>query len=252
MEGSVARALRLFRRPAVAASLLFGGLAAPVLAIGGKPPPAEDDRAFTEEFGEDDADLMDSGTNPYFILEPGYVLEFEGKEGGKAHHLVITVLDKTMKVAGVKTRVVEERETEEDELIEVSQNYFAISKRTNAVYYFGEDVDMYKDGKVTSHDGSWTAGKDGARYGLVMPGTPLLGSRFAQEVAPKVAMDRAEIVSLDRKLTTPAGEFTNVLKTEETTVMEPGNKEYKYYAKGIGLIRDGAVRLVKSGKPGGK
>lgn len=210
------------------------------------PPP--DEPAFTEEFGEDAADLVTTGTNPYFVLEPGYVLEFAGTEGKTPVKLVITVLDETKKVDGIETRIVEEREWEGEELLEVSRNYFAISKRTNAVYYFGEDVDMYKGGKVASHDGSWLAGKDGAKYGMVMPGTPLLGARYRQEVAPKVAMDRAEIVSLDRKLTTPAGKFTNVLKIEETTELEPGNKEYKYYAKGIGLIRDGAEKLVKHGK----
>jgi len=208
-----------------------------------------DGPAFTETFGEADADLQTTGTNPYFVLEPGYVLEYEGMEGAKKVRLVITVLDETKKVAGVRTRVVEEREWSGDALVEVSRNYFAISRRTNAVYYFGEDVEMYRGGKVVSHDGAWRAGRKNARYGMIMPGSPLLGARYWQEIAPGVAMDRAEIVSLDRKLTTPAGKFENVLKIEETTPLEPGNKEYKYYAKGIGLIRDGAAKLVKYGKP---
>lgn len=240
----------MLRTTAVAATAALLGIALAVRAGDGeKTAPADEAPAFTEEFGEDDADLADTGTNPYFVLQPGYVMEFEGKEGGKAHHLTITVLDKTKKVAGVKCRVVEERETEGDELIEISRNYFAISTRTNAVYYFGEDVDMYKDGEIVNHEGSWLAGVDGAKYGMIMPGVPLLGARYAQEVAPKVAMDRAEIVSLDRKITTPLKKFENVLKTEETSVLEPGNKEYKYYAKDVGLIRDGDVRLVKYGFP---
>jgi hypothetical protein len=236
----------MFRASLIAASAVVLSLA--LRADGSRMPPPPEEPAFTEEFGEENDDLVTSGTNPYFVLEPGYVLEFEGTEGKKKMKLVITVLKDTKKVGDIKTRVVEEREWEGDDLIEVSRNYFAISKRTNAVYYFGEDVDMYKGGKVVSHEGSWIAGKDDARYGMVMPGTPLLGARYMQEVAPEVAMDRAEIVSLDRKLTTPAGKFENVLKIEETTPLEPGNKEYKYYAKGIGLIRDGAEKLVKHGK----
>ena len=178
------------------------------------------------------------------------MLEYEGVDGKKKLKLVITVLDETKKVGDINTRIVEEKEWEGDELIEISRNYFAISKRTNAVYYFGEDVDMYKGGKVVSHDGSWLAGKDGAKHGMIMGGTQLLGARYMQEVAPEVAMDRAEVVSLDRKVTTPAGKFKNVLKIQESTPLEPGHIEFKYYVKGIGLIKDGPAKLVKYGKPG--
>jgi len=144
--------------------------------------------------------------------------------------------------------VVEERETENDALVEVSRNFFAISLRSNAVFYFGEDVDEYKNGRVASHGGAWRAGVNGAAFGMMMPGDPLLGARFYQEVAPKVAMDRAQIVSLNTSVTTPAGAFTNCLKTEETTPLEPGVKEYKLYARGIGLVQDGSLKLVRSSK----
>src|SRR5262245_38558546 len=108
---------------------------------------ADDERPFTDQFGYDERELASSGTNPCFVLEPGYVLHYQGKEG----KLTITVTTETKKVGNVETRVVEERETEGDELAEVSRNYFAISKRTNDVYYFGEDVDEYEDGKLAGH-----------------------------------------------------------------------------------------------------
>ena len=81
----------------------------------------------------------------------------------------------------------------------MSRNYFAISRRTNSVYYFGEDVDIYKAGKVVSHEGSWISGLGGAHFGLFMPGTPLLHGRYYQELAPRVAMDRAELVSMSER-----------------------------------------------------
>ena len=93
----------------------------------------------------DKADLASGGSNPYFILEPGYQLVYKSKDGD----LTITVLNETKVVDGVETRVVEERENEDGRLIEVSRNYFAISRRNNGVFYFGEDVDIYdKNGKV--------------------------------------------------------------------------------------------------------
>ena len=188
-------------------------------------------------------ELGPTGRNPYFILEPGYFLVL--RKGNE--ELTITVLDETKKVDGVETRVVEEKETKNGKLVEISRNFFAISKRTNSVYYFGEEVDIYEDGKVVSHEGAWLSGVKGAKFGLMMPGTPLVGGRYYNEIAPEVAMDRAEIVSMKETVETIAGTFKNCLKIEETTPLEPGNKEYKYYAPGIGLINDANAELVKYG-----
>jgi len=198
-------------------------------------------QSFTSRFDVDRTDLVSTGRNPFFILEPGYTLTLEGG----AVRLVITVLNETKTVDGVDTRIVEERETDKGQPVEVSRNYFAISKRTNAVFYFGEDVDMYKNGKVTGHEGAWLSGVNGAKFGLAMPGLPLMRARYYQEIAPKVAMGRAEIVAMSESLKTVAGAFTNVLKIEETTPLEPGAKEAKLYAPGVGLIQDGELKLVK-------
>ena len=202
------------------------------------------DRTWTTAFVLDPGELVTTGRNPYFILEPGYVLTLED---GKTR-LVITVLDETRRIDNVETRVVEERETVNSELVEISRNFFALSTRTNAVFYFGEDVDMFKNGKIVSHEGAWRAGENGARLGLAIPGLPLLAAKYYQEIAPGVAMDRAEIVGLDESVKTPAGEFSGVLKVAETTPLEPGVRELKYYARGVGLVMDGTLRLVKYGK----
>jgi hypothetical protein len=214
-----------------------------LLAAGRAADPQRGDDAWTSQFSVETKEFSATGRNPFFILEPGYQLVLEGGDD----RLTITVLDQTKMVDGVETRVVEERETKAGKPIEVSRNFFAISKRTNGVYYFGEEVDDYKDGKLVGHGGAWLSGKDGAKFGLIMPGEPLLGARHYQEIAPKVAMDRAEIVSVTTTFKTPAGEFKNCLKTEETTPLEPSEKEYKIYAPGVGLLQDGAMKLVKYG-----
>ena len=143
--------------------------------------------------------------------------------------------------------MVEEKETANGQLGEVSRNYFAISKKTSDAFYFGEDVEIYKNGQVVSHEGAWLSGVNGARFGMMVPGTPLLGARYQQEVAPKVAMDRAEVVSLADSLQTPAGKFDKCLKTEESSPLE-GGKAHKLYAPGIGLIYDGNLKLTKYGR----
>jgi len=195
---------------------------------------------FRDTFPVNRTNFTDTGRNTYFILEPGHRLLL----GDGSDRLTITVLGETKVVDGVKTRVVEERETKDGKLIEVSRNYFAIEKGTNDVYYFGEDVDMYKDGKVVSHEGAWLSGVNGARFGLFMPHQPKVGDRFYQEFAPKVAMDRAEIVSLSEAVRVPAGAFQNCLRTKESSGMEMGS-ESKWYAPGVGLIKDGEFALLE-------
>src|SRR5688500_15406799 len=142
---------------------------------------AADADGFEDTFKVKSDDFSTTGRNDYFILEPDYQLVLEGKDGRKPARLVITVLDETRKVDGVDTRVVEERETVDGKLVEVSRNFFAIDKNTRDVYYFGEDVDEYKNGKVASHGGAWLSGKKGAHYGLMMPGEPRVGFKHYQE-----------------------------------------------------------------------
>jgi hypothetical protein len=158
--------------------------------------------------------------------------------------LVITVMNETKIVNGTETRVVEEKETEDGELVEISRNYFAACRPSNDIYYFGEDVDNYENGEITNHEGSWLAGIDNAKAGLIMSGKPELGYKHYQEIAPGIAEDRAEIISLNETLKTPAGEFANVLKTEETNPLKPEERELKYYAPGIGLIQDETLQLI--------
>lgn len=196
---------------------------------------------FRDTFKVETASLADRGSNTYMILQPGFKLILaDGKDT-----LTITVLDETKIVDGVKTRILEERETKGGKLEEVSRNYFAIDKRTGDVYYFGEDVDMYDaNGKVTGHGGSWLSGVAGAKFGLIMPGKPKIGDRYYQEVAPKVAMDRAKVVSISETVTVPAGTFKNCLKTKESSGLESGVED-KLFAPGVGLLKDGGFRLAK-------
>ncbi|MBM4016760.1 MAG: hypothetical protein FJ288_00280 [Planctomycetes bacterium] len=230
--------------------LLLVSLVVPLLAVsaGCAGETAKRDAAtakWRDSFPVDKANLADTGRNPYFILEPGYRLVLEhGKDT-----LVITVLDDTKVVDGVKTRVVEERETKGGRLAEVSRNYFAIDKMTGDVYYFGEDVDDYdNDGKVAGHGGVWLAGANGARFGLLMPGKPKVGDRYYQELAPGVAMDRAEVVSVTEEYKVPAGAFKDCLRTRESSAMEGGSED-KLYAPGVGLLKDGGFLLTKVEKP---
>jgi len=196
-----------------------------------------------DEFAISSCNLTTTGRNPYFVLEPGFQLVLEGGNT----KLQITVLSETKMIDGVNTRVVEEKEWKDGKLYEIARNYFAICPQTKDVFYFGEDVEFYENGKVVKRDGSWLAGTKGNKAGLMMPGTPKLRMKYYQELAPGVAMDRAEIESLTETCKTPAGTFSGCMKVKETSGIELLAKEYKYHAPGIGLVADEDVRLVKHG-----
>jgi hypothetical protein len=198
-----------------------------------------------DTFNVEECTLSPNGANDYFFLESGYQLILEGEDEGEEIALIITVLDETKQVDGTETRIVEERESADGELVEVSRNFFAICEETGNIFYFGEEVDDYEDGEIVSHEGAWEAGVDDARAGIIVQANPEVGMKYYQEVAPGVAEDRAEIISLSEVLDTPAGEFEDVLKVEETTPLEPGVKEYKFHAPGVGLIQDGPLKLVE-------
>jgi len=199
---------------------------------------------YTQEFRLGDCTFVAKGRNPFFVLEPRYWLRLEGVEGRDRVEVTITVLKDTRLIDGVETRVVEEREAVNGELLEVSRNFFAICTETSNVIYFGEDVDIYANGVVVSHEGAWMAGVNGARAGLIMPGSFLLGSRYFQEIAPDVAMDRGLNTAMNLTELTPAGSFLGCVEVVETTPLDPKAESTKAYCPGIGLVRDDALRLV--------
>lgn len=211
------------------------------------PPPLAA-QEFTSYFNFRDCGGFDTtGRNPYMVLEPGFQLVLEGEDDGEDVQLEITVLHQTQRIGGILTRVVEEREFVDGELFEVARNFFAICHRNNTVVYFGEDVDFYEDGQIVNHNGTWRAGVNGNRAGVQLPGQPLLGSRYYQEIAPGIALDQAEIIRLDERFVTPAGTFERCLRTRETNPLEEGHIEFKVYAPGIGLINDGPLTLTEYG-----
>ena len=205
-------------------------------------------KGWRSKFNVDKKNLVSVGRNPYFILIPGHKIHLSSG----SETVIISVLNETKLVDGVETRIVEERESENGKLVEVSRNYFAMDKTTSDVYYFGEDVNMYKDGKVVGHGGAWLSGINGAKFGLIMPGKPVVGDQYYQEIAPTQAMDRAENVTLDARLKTPLKAFTKVLYIRETNPLEPGDVSHKWYVAGIGMIGDDELRLIKVETPKGR
>ncbi|MEZ5330816.1 MAG: hypothetical protein R2991_01915 [Thermoanaerobaculia bacterium] len=210
---------------------------------------------FTDSFRVRDCSWSSKGTaNPYFSLRPGDQLILEGDDEGETVRNEITVLNRTERITfdvdgmpvTVRARVIRERETADGELTEISRNFFARCRQTSDIYYFGEDVDIYEDGQVVSHDGAWRAGEDGAMPGIVMPGTFLLGAKYYQEIAPESeALDRSQHVEMGIEMPTPAGTFSDCVGVVDTTPLDPESRDAKVYCPGVGLVMDEAIVLIE-------
>jgi hypothetical protein len=219
---------------------------------------AQDD-GFTKIFPLASCIFTSVGGNSYFSLLPGRQTYFSNAAcvaAGKCESLDevwITSEREIKRIAlpiGNRTRpvfarVVQERETEDGELTEISRNYFASCWPSRDVYYMGEDVDIYKNGKVVDHEGAWLTGRHGAMPGIVMPEDGFIaGSRYYQEVAPDVALDRAEHKRSGFSVQVPAGRFDNCVEVEETTPLEPDDISTKVYCRGVGLVKDDDLELT--------
>jgi len=196
-----------------------------------------------DQFDISSSGLSDSGESKYFILKPGFQMVLESQ----FEKLTITVLEETKEINGITTRILEEREERNGELIEVSRNFFAINRETGDVFYFGEEVDMFSAGQLTSHSGEWLAYEGSNLPGLIMSGNPKIGMKYYQEIAPGIAEDRAEVVSISATFQTQAGEFTDCVITQESSKIQPLAIEYKTYCPGVGLVQDQSLLLVSYG-----
>lgn len=185
--------------------------------------------------------------NPFFPMPVGRQWILEGEEDGEELRLQITVLDETEIVGGIVTRVLEEREWEDGELVEVSRNYVAQigedgGKDAGTICYFGEE-------EVPPAPGEWRADDPRSRPGIFMPADPEIGMVFQQEDAP-TARDRAGIVGLGETVTVPFGTFSETLLAMDCNPIEdPGcdpldDGDLKVYEEGLGIIVDAAVELV--------
>lgn len=174
-------------------------------------------------------------TNPYMPFAVGKTFNYRAETDEGVETTVVEVTNDTKVILGVTTTVVRDRVYLDGELIEDTFDWFAQDADGN-VWYFGEDSKEIEDGQVVSTEGSWEAGVDGAQPGIVMLAEPRIGMEYAQEFAEDIAEDRARVLSLRQSVEVPHGTFENCLQTMDWTPLEPGNREFKYYAAGVGLV----------------
>jgi hypothetical protein len=174
--------------------------------------------------------------NPYFPIAPGsrWVYRETDTEGAR-QRVVVTVLERTRVVAGIRARVVHDVVTEDGALVENTFDWYAQDTDGN-VWYLGEDTKEFENGKMAGTEGSWEAGVEGAQAGIIMPAHPEVGMTYRQEYYKGEAEDAAKVLSIDERVEVPYGSFEGAVMTKDYTPLEPDLIEYKFYARGVGLV----------------
>ncbi len=212
-----------------------GGAVAALLVLGGTGPAG----SVARQRAVDPADFAHPVANAYFPLTPGTTVWLRGTDEGERFRERVHVTGRTKLIQGVTTVVVTDVLRRADgSLAESTRDWYAADD-LGAVWYFGEDTATYRrDGSVESREGSWQAGVDGARAGLVMPAAPHATQAFRQEYDRGNAEDQAWVVRNGGRATVPLGRFRHVVRTFEWSRLEPGVISTKLYARGVGIIRE--------------
>ena len=181
----------------------------------------------------DPGNFVSQVTNPYYTLAPGTTFTYQSETDEGIEKIVVKVTDQTKKILSITATVIWDRVWLDDELIEETYDWYAQDKQGN-VWYMGEDSMEYEDGKVTSAKGSWEAGVNGAKPGIIMKANPKVGDSYRQEYLKNEAEDMAGVVSLDEKVTTSLGVYEGCLKTRDWSQIETNLNEHKYYCPDLG------------------
>ena len=182
-------------------------------------------------------------TNPWFPLRPGMRWVYRGIEGGARARDVVRVRARVEMVDGVPCAVVADRLYRHGRLAERTTDWYTQDEQGNVWYYGERTAELDRHGHVTSREGSWRTGRDGARPGIFMPADPQVGDTFTQEDYPGHAEDHFAVMTLHGTVHTPYRTYRRrALKTKEWTPLEPGVSDRKWYARGVGQLAEATVK----------
>ena len=194
-------------------------------------------------FDDDDFPRQPRITNRFLPLIPGTKTTLEGNVEGVPHRVEFVVTDLVKRMAGVRTLVIWDTDTSEDEVVESELSFFAQDDDGN-VWNLGEYPEEFEGGEFVGAPSTWITGQDGAKAGIHMPARRGVSSRlYVQGFAPEIDfLDCARIVDRFERTCVPAGCFDDVTITHETNALVPEDGiQSKYHAPRVGIIQIGSV-----------
>lgn len=180
--------------------------------------------------------------NPWFPLQPGSEYRYAGVKDRRMMVDVVRVTDRTKRILGVETTVVHDVVKLNGVPEEVTNDFYAQDRHGN-VWYFGEATrELDEHGNTISTEGSFQAGMNGARAGVLIPGHPSVGLAARQEFLKGQAEDHFKVLDLNAEVSVPFVSSHHALRTREWTPLEPSVLDNKYYVRGIGTVREISVK----------
>ena len=184
--------------------------------------------------------------NTYLPLIPGTKLTYEAETEDGVETIITEVLNTTRVVDGLECVVFNDQVFLDGLLIEDTNDWFAQDDEGN-VWYMGEEVTNYEydDDDIligTDNDGAWEAGVDGALPGIVMWADPEAGVSYYQEYYEDEAEDMGMVVATGVKVELENGTtYEDCLQILDWNPLDPAVLEYKYFAPGLGLVKEEVV-----------
>jgi len=195
------------------------------------------DQSKTTEYNPviDPANFSTTITNKYFALPVGRQMTYEKQTADGMETIHLEIETNTQTIMGVKTITYRDKVYVEGELVEDTRDYLAQDKDGN-VWYFGEKVDNYENGKLKDHEGSWIAGVDEAKPGIWIKANHRVGDSYRQEYYSGKAEDMREVVAVDQTVTTKLATYTGCVKMYDWTPLDPLSSEYKFYCPEVSAL----------------
>ena len=243
------RTNRTVIRIALAAVTAAAGMAlATAWVPAGAAPPAKAEKTIKSGAGPGwpktlhPSDFVGRVDNPWFPLKPGSRWFYRGVEGKTHEGNRVHVKHRRKTILGVQTTIVHDVVLKHGKPREVTDDWYAQDRRGN-VWYFGENTkELDRHGHVISREGSFQAGKNGARPGVLFPGHPKRGQTARQEYFKGHAEDHFKILDVSARVKSPYVSSRHAVRTKEWTPLEPGIVENKYYVRGVGPVKAKTVK----------
>ncbi len=218
---------------------VFLGVAALLLIAGGglflytSIRPAQSWAEYNPQISQ--ADFTTQISNKYFALPLGKKLVYEATNRGGSERIEIEILKETKIIEGIETVIYLDREYKNGQLVEETRDYLAQHK-SGDVWYFGEDVSNFVDGKLKDHRGSFMHGRDGAKAGIWMKAEQRIGDSYRQEYYRGHAEDMRDTVETGLTVSTGMGTFRDCVKVYDWTPLELTSREHKYYCPEVSSL----------------
>lgn len=186
------------------------------------------------------ADFTNKITNRFFHVTPGTTVIMKGTKDGTPQTHTTHITTKVRRIMGVPCLVIKDVVTDPTGVVEIAYDWYSQDNKGN-VWYFGESTSDYANGVVTSTKGSWEAGVDNAKPGIVMHANPKPGPEYYQEFRPGIAEDKGKVLSIHETVKTPKRTYQNAVRIRDTNPLDPTLVANKWYVSGIGVVKSTRV-----------